>query len=141
VIAGVKRFLDGVTKWASQRETILAVALVGSQARGTASACSDVDLIILTQDARPFLADTAWLEEFGHPVRQESEQHGNLLVLRVWYQHGLEVEFGFADEAWPADAGGQAAMADGIRVLMDRGPLKEHRAWRGNAETPTSEAR
>ena len=46
MIAGVKRFLDGVTKWASQWESILAVALVGSQARGTASACSDVDLII-----------------------------------------------------------------------------------------------
>jgi predicted nucleotidyltransferase len=126
VITNVKRFLDGVTKWASQRESILAVALVGSQARGTASACSDVDLIILTQDADALMLDTAWLQEFGHPVRQETERHGTLAVCRVWYQHGLEVEFGFADESWPLDPGGQAVMADGVRVLLDRGPLRDH---------------
>ena len=84
MIAGVKRLLDGVTKWASERESILAVALVGSQARGTASACSDVDLIILTQDPDAVLRDTAWVEEFGHPVRQETERYGNLVVFRVW---------------------------------------------------------
>jgi len=50
MIAGVKGLLDGVTKWALQRESILTVALVGSQARGTASACSDVDLIILVRE-------------------------------------------------------------------------------------------
>jgi predicted nucleotidyltransferase len=128
MIANVKRLLDGVTKWASQRPSILAVALVGSQARGTASACSDVDLMIVTRDAETLLRDTTWVGEFGHVLRQETERHGNLAVCRVWYQHGLEVEFGFADESWPLDPGGQAVIADGLRVLLDRGPLRDHHA-------------
>jgi predicted nucleotidyltransferase len=126
VIAAVKKFLGEFTKWASQRPSILAVGLVGSQARGTASACSDVDLIILTQDPEEFLRDTGWAEAFGHPLRQVTERHSNLAVRRVWYQHGLEVEFGFGDEHWPLDAGGQEVIAEGIRVLLDRGPLRDH---------------
>jgi len=126
MIAGVRRLLDSVTKWASQRESILAVALVGSQANGTASACSDVDLIVLVRDADAFLRDTSWIEAFGQPIRHLPESYGNLAVIRVWYQNGLEVEFGFSDERWPLDAGGQAVIAEGIRVLLDRGPLKAH---------------
>ena len=126
MIAAVKRFLGEITKWASQRPSILAVGLVGSQARGTASACSDVDLIILTQNSDEFVRDTAWAAEFGHPLRQVTERHGSLTVCRVWYQHGLEVEFGFSDGSWPLDAGGQAVIADGMRVLLDRGPLRDH---------------
>ena len=126
MIAGVKRLLDGVTKWASQRESILAVARVGSQARGTASACSDVDLIILAREPAEFIRVTEWIEAFGHPLRHAFENYGNVEVCRVWYQHGLEVEFGFSHENWPLDPGGQAVIADGLRVLLDRGPLKDH---------------
>jgi hypothetical protein len=64
-----------------------------------AGAVAALPFVLLVPDADTFLADTAWLEEFGRPVRQETERHGNLPVLRVWYQHGLEVEFGFADGA------------------------------------------
>ena len=39
---------------------------------------------------------------------------------------GAAFEFGFSDERWPLDAGGQAVIAEGIRVLLDRGPLKAH---------------
>ena len=124
MIAAVKKFLGEFTKWASQRPSILAVALVGSQARGTASACSDVDLIILTPDPDEFLV-SGWTEGFGHPVRDLSEQYGNLSVCRVWYRLGLVVEFGFSNERWPLAAGGQAVIAGGIRVLLDRGPLKD----------------
>src|SRR6266550_4443946 len=98
MIARVKGFLDGFTKWASQRESILAVALVGSQARGTASACSDVDLIILAREPVEFIRAAEWIEAFGQPLRRTFENHGNVEVCRVWYQHGLEVEFGFSDE-------------------------------------------
>ena len=126
MIAAVKRFLGEFTKWASQQESILAVALVGSQARGTASACSDVDLIILAREPADFVRATEWIEAFGHPLRHAFENYGNVEGCRVWYQHGLEVEFGFSDESWPLDAGGQAVIADGIKVLLDRGPLKAH---------------
>jgi len=126
VIAAVKRFLGEFTKWASQRESILAVALIGSQARGTASACSDVDLVILARAPDDYLRDTAWVEELGHSVRRITENYGNLTVCRVWYQNGLEVEFGFGNESWAVDPGGQAVIAEGLKVLLDRGPLRAH---------------
>ena len=37
------------------------MALVGSHARGTARADSDIDLIVLTTDPQYFRADTCWL--------------------------------------------------------------------------------
>jgi predicted nucleotidyltransferase len=125
VIASVKRFLRDLTRWASQHPSILAVGLVGSQARGTASACSDVDLIILSREPDEFLRETTWTETFGHPLRHAFENCGNIAVCRVWYQDGLEVEFGFGDDSWPLDPGGQAVFAEGIRVLLDRGPLRD----------------
>jgi predicted nucleotidyltransferase len=50
-----------VVEWAKAQPTICAVALVGSHARGTARADSDIDLIVLTTDPQYFRADTAWL--------------------------------------------------------------------------------
>ena len=104
----------------------LTAGVVGSQARGSASACSDVDLIILVREPAEFIRATEWIEAFGHPLRHAFENCGNVEVCRVWYQHGLEVEFGFADERWAQDPGGQAVIADGLRVLLDRGLLRDH---------------
>ena len=61
-----------------------------------------------------------WINAFGNPVRHAVEPYGMLTSLRVWYQQGLEVEFGFGDEHWPHDAGAQAVMQDGMKVLLDR---------------------
>src|SRR3954464_11136415 len=115
VIASVKRFLSDFTKWASRQESILAVALIGSQARGTASACSDVDLVILARAPDDYLRDTAWVEHPRHSVRRITENYGNLTVCRVWYQNGLEVECGFGNESWAVDPRARAVMAEGLK--------------------------
>ena len=120
VIVAVKRFLADLTVWASSRDDVLGVALVGSQARGSATASSDVDVVILAREPEQYFRDTAWTNAFGNPVRQSVEPYGRLTSLRVWYQQGLEVEFGFGDDHWPDDAGGQAVMEDGMKVLLDR---------------------
>jgi GrpB-like predicted nucleotidyltransferase (UPF0157 family) len=117
----VEAFLRAFAEWAWQRHDIAAVALVGSRARGSARLDSDVDLVILADDPMRYLGDTAWTREFGSPLRQQVEPYGRLTSIRVWYDGHLEVEFGFADESWAADAGGRDVIAAGIRILFDRG--------------------
>jgi len=104
----------------------LAVALVGSQARGTAGPDSDVDLVILARDPHVYLEETAWAGCFGQVEKKQLEDYGRVRSLRVWYSGGLEVEFGFTTESWaalPLDAGTRQVMMDGMRVLFERVPI------------------
>ncbi len=105
---------------------ILAAALVGSQARGTAGPDSDVDLVILAREPRVYLKETAWAGRFGQIEKQQVEDYGRVRSLRVWYNSGLEVEYGFTTESWvamPLDAGTRQVMMDGMRVLFERAPI------------------
>jgi predicted nucleotidyltransferase len=43
--------------WARERPDVRGLALVGSRARGTGGAESDIDLVLLTRDARSYLED------------------------------------------------------------------------------------
>jgi hypothetical protein len=119
-------FLATVARWADGEPDILAVALVGSHARGAATSQSDVDLVILTTRPQAFLDDTAWAGEFGIVTRQQTESYGRLISLRVWYVDGPEVEFGFTTPAWaslPLDEGTRRVIQDGMMVLWERSPF------------------
>src|SRR5437016_13887520 len=94
----VRDFLAKVTQWGSTQHDISALALVGSYARKTATADSDVDLIILATDWRKYLTDDKWIELFGEVEGKQVENYGNVTSFRVWYKDGFEVEYGFADE-------------------------------------------
>jgi predicted nucleotidyltransferase len=120
MIIAVRRFVTSFTEWASQRDDILAVLLVGSQARGTATPSSDVDLVIVAVRPEEYLRDHGWTNTFGQPTRNAVEAYGKLMSIRAWYDSGLQVEFGFGDATWPFDPGSQAVMADGKKVLLDR---------------------
>ena len=122
----VAPFLDAFTQWAIAQPDILALALVGSHARNTATPTSDVDLVLITADPGRYLDDGAWVQQFGIVNRQQVEDYGPLISLRVWYCEGLEVEYGVTDERWsamPLDTGTREVMAGGIRVLFERSPL------------------
>ena len=46
--------------------------------------------------------------------------------IRVWYEDGLEVEYGIANEVWaaePLDKGTQQVIADGMGILFERGTI------------------
>lgn len=119
-------FLTQFTQWATALPDILAVALIGSHARNTARADSDVDLVIITRDPTPYLQNTAWAKHFGEIAQQQIENYGWLTSLRVWYADGNEVEYGLTDERWsalPLDAGSRRVISDGMRVLFEREPI------------------
>ena len=64
----VKSFLHRVVGWAKNEPGLLALALVGSHARGEAVAESDVDLILLFTNSEAYLKTCEWVYEFGKPV-------------------------------------------------------------------------
>jgi DNA alkylation repair enzyme/Nucleotidyltransferase domain len=122
-IGAIQPFLDQVVSWAAERADIQAVALVGSYARGKATRTSDIDLVLLVDRPESCLADRGWVGQFGSPARQQVEDYGRLTSLRVWYEDGMEVEFGLTDPGWaaqPLDEGTDRVLMDGVKVLYER---------------------
>jgi predicted nucleotidyltransferase len=114
--------LESVVAWAARRADVRGVALVGSHARGTARADSDVDLILLTHRPHELARDTAWVNGLGQVSRLAVEDWGRVTSVRVWYRDGPEVEYGLATVDWATepDAGTLRVVADGFRILLDR---------------------
>lgn len=122
----VAPFLNDVTRWVAAQAGILALALVGSYARGTATESSDVDLVLIAHDPKRYLEKADWVRRFGTVEKQQVEDYGLLTSLRIWYRDGLEVEYGLTDERWagvPLDEGTRRVIADGVRVLFERGDI------------------
>ncbi len=87
-----------------------------------------MDLIILVEAPKRYLSDTCWAAEFGSIRRERIEAWGAVTSLRVHYDEGPEVEFGFSSPQWaglPLDPGTRDVLAAGVRVLMDRDGLLE----------------
>ena len=120
--SAVARFLDRFTEWAIAQPPIEAAALVGSHARGTATADSDLDLVILVQEPEQFLKERTWVRTFGEPLIETLEDYGLLKSIRVRYSD-LEVEFGIACVEWPLDIGSRQVINDGMQVLFERRPV------------------
>lgn len=119
-------FIEDFMRWSRKRADIRAVALVGSYARGAATDSSDVDLVIIVNDPQKYLTNTEWLRAFGIVITQKVESHGKLTSLRVWYESGLEIEYGFTTREWarlPLDAGTKRVIEDGLRVLLEKETL------------------
>ena len=135
-----EKIIEVVLKWARAQPTVCAVALVGSHARGTATADSDIDFVMLTTDPDFFHRDTGWIDAIGweacgaSPANWQDEEYGKLWSRRIRLepdQH--ELEMGFALPSWadvhPLDAGTRQVVADGCRVLHDpKGLLVRSRA-------------
>jgi predicted nucleotidyltransferase len=126
-------FLDVFVPWASDQPDVQGLALVGSYARGAAREDSDIDLVILTDQPQKYLDDIQWVERFGTVEKHQTEDYGKLTSLRVWYQNGVEVEYGLTTPDWaatPLDAGTREVILGGMIVLFERGILLSHHAER-----------
>ena len=124
-------FLDAVSRWAESREGVVGLALIGSHARNAARPDSDVDLTVLCEDLEALVNDQDWAALFGEIREIGTERYGPTRSVRVFYEGGLEVEFGIAEVSWatvPLDSGTRRVIADGIRILYDPiGLLEEAR--------------
>ena len=116
--------------WAQAEAKVRAIALVGSYARGTARADSDLDLVVLTNALEFFRADASWLDAIGWndvgtcPVKWQDEDYGVVWSRRLWLEQvRFQVEIGFARPSWaevnPLDPGTRRVIADGCRILYD----------------------
>ncbi len=125
-IEHIRNFLDSFIAWASAQRDVQGIALVGSYARGAARDDSDIDLVILTDQLPKYVEDIQWTEIFGVVDKHQTEDYGKLTSLRVWYQNGVEVEYGITTPDWaatPLDAGTQEVIRGGLTVLFERGNL------------------
>ena len=119
----IDRLLAQIKEWAEAQRDITGVLLVGSHARGTGRADSDVDLVILTIQPEAYLESISFAERFGSISASQKEDWGRVTSVRVWYEGGPEVEFGFTRPDWaapPLDAGTRRVLSDGARVVFDR---------------------
>ena len=119
----IENFLAWVRQWAEQQSDIQGVLLVGSHARGAARRDSDVDLVILTPSPKRYLESMSFADNFGAVSKCQVEDWGKVTSLRVWYEDGLEVEYGFALPEWaaqPLDAGTRQVITDGMKIVFDR---------------------
>jgi predicted nucleotidyltransferase len=118
----VSTFLDAFLCWASEKADIDGVALVGSYARGSADEDSDIDLVVLTSNVSYYLCDWSWVSQFGNATECRQEDWGRVISLRVRYDEGLEVEYGFSTPDWasvPTDAGTWEVISNGMKTLYD----------------------
>jgi predicted nucleotidyltransferase len=115
--------VDHVRKWASSRDDILALVLIGSHARGTAGRDSDIDLVLVCSEPDEYVRATGWVEAFGVTKEVVLEDWGLVRSVRVFYEHGPEVEFGIASAQWatiPPPPGTMEVLSGGAVVLLDR---------------------
>jgi predicted nucleotidyltransferase len=119
-------FIEDFMRWATKRRDIRAAALVGSYAREEMEKDSDVDLVIITESPEKYLTNSEWTRVFGKPIAKNIEKYGKLTSLRVWYESGLEIEYGFTTRDWiqtPLDEGTKEVIDDGLRVLFEKEKL------------------
>ena len=122
----VQILLNEVRRWAESRPEILGVALVGSYARNEARADSDVDLVLLASRPQEFINQTEWIKNFGVVNSCTVEDWGLVTSLRVYYEDGLEVEYGLTSSEWasePVDEGTSQVISDGMQILLDKAGL------------------
>ena len=116
-------FLKVFLQWVDSQRVVEGAILVGSHARDEARQDSDIDLVLLCTEYESYLQDLGWINDFGKPVSVCLEDYGKLTSVRVFYEEGSEVEFGFTQLDWlaqPLDAGTVGVLRDGFQIVYDR---------------------
>jgi predicted nucleotidyltransferase len=104
--------------------SIVAVALVGSWARGAAHPGSDVDLVLLTTAPGELLGTDNWFSAIDPRARLiRAEDFGAIQERRLRLPSGLEIEVGIGEPSWagttPVDPGTRRVVDDGLAILHD----------------------
>ena len=119
----VGHFSATLREWSKGRTDVVAVVMVGSWAGGDTRMDSDVDVVLLTEDQKPYLEGEAWLHELGGVRLVQTRRWGPLTERRFALSSGLEVEVGVAPAYWastdPVDGGTRRVVTGGAAVIYD----------------------
>lgn len=120
----VESLLERAASWATTRDDVVALALVGSWVRGAAQPDSDVDLIVLTDEPTTYLEGDDWVEQLAPSAELVHTRDWVAIVeRRLRLPSGLEVEVGIGSPSWaevaPVDPGTLRVVRDGMRPLYD----------------------
>ena len=118
-----EKFINEIKQWGTENTNIKSIIIVGSYARGTNKATSDIDLIIITTNKDEMLNNQNFIELFGEVERTQTEYYGACTSVRVWYKNGSEVEFGLVTPDWiaqPLDKGTYRVLSDGYNIIIDK---------------------
>jgi hypothetical protein len=122
--------IEAVGAWATTRDDVRALALVGSWARGNPRLASDIDLLVLSDCTEGYRCTHEWMNEIDFARAGRSiKSSDDAIYGAVWSRHihlypAGEVELTFALCAWasvaPIDAGTRAIVSDGFRIILDK---------------------
>ncbi len=119
----MESFINRLKEFAFNDEYIESIIIVGSYARGTNKETSDLDLCIITTNKSEMIANPDFISELGAFSNMQIEYYGACTSVRVWYENGLEVEFGIVEPSWidlPLDDGTYKVLNDGYKVIIDK---------------------
>ena len=119
----IEELINEIREFAVNNDTIESVIMVGSYARGTNTETSDLDLCLITTNKSEMVEDTSFCDIFGRVDKKQVEYYGACTSVRVWYESGLEVEFGLVEPSWisqPLDDGTRKVLRDGYKVIVDK---------------------
>jgi predicted nucleotidyltransferase len=102
----------------------VAVALVGSWARGAGCVESDLDIVVLSEKPERWLDSHDWIEKVATDAALTSAQDfGALQERRLRLPTGLEIEIGIGRPTWgsttPMDRGTRRVASDALHALWD----------------------
>ncbi|MGB6300502.1 MAG: nucleotidyltransferase domain-containing protein [Rivularia sp. (in: cyanobacteria)] len=132
----IDEILEIVKNWAEIRSEILALALVGSYARGEATADSDIDLMLIAYNTEFFRQNYDWMYEINWEsinykiLTFDDAQYGAVWSRHIYlnryktkYSTNLKIEISFGLPRWasidPIDSGTFAVVSRGCKILYD----------------------
>jgi predicted nucleotidyltransferase len=115
--------LNEFKEWSGHQNDIKGVGVVGSYARGDYHSKSDVDLVIISKNKASTLNIIKSDFHFSSIKSCLLEEWGILTSLRVFYDNGLEVEYGAVTDQWvmePLDEGTKNVVKNGFKILTEK---------------------
>jgi predicted nucleotidyltransferase len=120
----VDAFIRALEQWAAERDDVIAVALLGSWARGAATSDSDVDIVVLTDNPNAYIEREDWIAPLAPGAELlRTGDWGAIAERRLVLRSGLEVEVGVGLPSWadtaPVDPGTRGVIRDGFQPVFD----------------------
>ncbi len=131
----ISAILKKIANWAETRSEILALALVGSYARGEAKPDSDIDLMVITSNTEFFRQNYDWIHEISwESINYKILTFNDAQYGVVWSRHiylsssnnefnNIKVEISFGLPTWasinPIDSGTLDVVNRGFKIIYD----------------------